>query len=128
MKIETLNKLFQAKNPQGRVYIAYPVKNGYETRSHTISVVYKVDGKVYEYRSTIVALAQRLDLIPNDDITTIAKRVYTALQTQDSVIDQAGASDTVRYMGINVDIASAGDDEYGRKLTEYRKITNDEWR
>jgi hypothetical protein len=127
MRIETFNQLLQVKHPQAVARIPYPVKNGYETRKHTVALVYKPGGKVYEYRSTIAALAARLDLISNDSIETIAARVVSMLTTSASTVDQMGASDTIRALGLNVSTRNASKDEYGRYVVEYYKIEHDEW-
>jgi hypothetical protein len=118
MNIQQFNNLLQARRPGA---VARVPNNFNHKRRTAVDVVYSPGGKVYTYRGFIYEVAEQLNLIEKPDMNTTARRINAALATQDSVIDFAGASDTCRYFGTDVISADAGNDEYGRKLSEYRK-------
>jgi len=119
MQIETLNTLLQTKRPGARAYVPANVRG---SRRTIVSIVYAPGGKVYEYRGHIYEVAERLQLIADSkDINAAAERIARALKTAESVIDFAGAADTLRWRGCDVETTDATDDEYGRKRQMYRE-------
>ena len=119
MNLSAVRALFRAKNPTGTM-VKLP-KGKVRIRFHP-------DGRAYEYRvRSNYELAERLELIPHDDIVTIAERVVAQLvEGKTSVVDQSGAGDTVRYyLRKNHDIEQwiredpFSTDEYGRTVSMY---------
>jgi len=121
MKIETFNQLFQAKYPGGKATV-----NGRGAVGNykcAISLTYSRGGKVYEYRNTILGLAEQLRLIPLIDCNAEARRVIAELGASEHAIAPIAAVDTVRFHAPwPVEYEHAGEDAYGRRLAQYWKI------
>lgn len=95
MKFSTVQNLFYGKHPEGQIY---RIKGG------KIAVRFDADSKPYKYSTrSNYGLAERLELIPHDDVETIAQRVMNAFFETDEieVTDLTGAGDTIRWHWTN---------------------------
>ena len=129
MRFSTVQALFRAKNPKGTIV---------RLKGNKVRVRFGFDGRAYEYRTrSNYELAERLKLIPHDDIVTVADRVLEQLlEGKDSAIDQSGAGDTVRWHWANTHGKEStiteepfSNDAYGRTVSMYAVSTApDPWR
>lgn len=118
MNISKFNQLLQVKYPRATA----SVPNTFTlNRKIALDVVFNPGGKVFTYKGYIYQIAERLGLIEVTDMNKIADRVMYALKTKKEVIDLTGASDTIRYHGVDVSMSDAGYDDFGRKLSLYTK-------
>jgi hypothetical protein len=119
MKLEALNQLFKETHPNGYVQ--------YDRQARKYFVVFSSPGKVYTYHaSSNYKLAERLELISDVDIVAVARDVIAALGRGEEIVTHIGASDTVRYMGVDCTSIPTGVDEYDRPLALYRRPTESE--
>jgi hypothetical protein len=129
MRFATVQTLFWKRHPCGSMI---------KLRNNRVRVQFSPDSKAYEYlvRSNS-ELAERLELIPHDDIAVIAKRVLEQLlDAKTATIDQSGAGDTVRWYWSNeygrtetVVETPFSTDEYDRPVSMYAIDTDpDPWR
>lgn len=103
MKLETLQKLWNEKNPGG--FVMYSNGDGSYSqtpngKSKKFAVSYKPDGKVYEYSAASVhALAERFELIPNGDgvdYCSESRKAIEAVDNGETFITTCGLFDTIR--------------------------------
>lgn len=130
MKLETLRKLWQDKNPGGNVW--YAASNGALSdvpagKSKKFAVNFKADGKLYTYTAaSIYALAERFELIPdsNVDYWAESRAAISAMDAGESYTSLGGLWDTIHYileeqhpgMSIKIDGGESGKDEYDRRV------------
>ena len=111
MKVETLNDLWQQKHIGGSI----------QKRGSHYTVTFSADSKVYKYSAASnYDLAERLELIPEVDITKESKRIANVLQSQDEVVSALGCADTIRGLyNPNIRSEYCGTDQYDRPLARY---------
>lgn len=118
MKIETLNALLQVKHPGARATVNG--RGGAGRIACAISLTYTPGGKVYEYRNTILGLAEQLGLIPLIDCNVVAREVIGKLAKGEQVTASINAVDTIRYHAPwPIGWEPIGEDQYGRRLARY---------
>lgn len=119
MLISILNQLWQQVNPTGEIE-RHPTRGMFW-------VTYQAGRKVYEYRaSSVYALAERFDLIPEVHVEREAKRIVAELaQGASEIIAPAGCGDTANHLwfkaghSLMIDNECAGVDEYERPLARF---------
>ena len=134
MRLATVDKLFKENNPTGCV-----VRN-YRRGSNWYTIWFTHDGKGYDYYATSVySLAERLELIPEVDVGTLAREIVTELAAgKPFILAVAGCGDTCQYLyhkdGNNpnyyIDEGYPTDeqptvDEFGRALSRYMLAYDD---
>ena len=128
MKIETFNELLKAKHTEGHASVF----------DHKVSVTFKSDGKAYGYNGTILAVAERLDLIPTCDIAGLSQASLKALlEGKASPFTPIECSDTMNYLiqkvdaskGINEVAGTRKRDKHGRQVCLFEKtnLADDPW-
>ena len=128
MLVSILNQLWQQVNPMGEIE-RHPARKG------SFRVTYQSAGKVYEYRaSSVYALAERLDLIPESDVQAESKRIVAELADGASeVVADAACGDTANYLwyemgqSLSIDSETAGVDEYDRPLARFWVADKSAW-
>lgn len=122
MLISTFNQYLQKKHPQASAYI--PDKIG-KRQPNQVNIIYSPDGKIYEYKGSILSVAERLNLIPEINYETESKIIASQLKSG-STIGHNGCQDTVRYLLQKwVEVEPAGLDEFDRPLMLF-KISTEE--
>jgi hypothetical protein len=99
-----------------------PTVYGKGTRKQSVSVVYGKGQKVYTYNGTILAIAEKLDLIPSINVVDESADIVSKITSGQSVIGHVCASDTVRFdlpEGLYMVQSNYGTDEYDRDTCEY---------
>lgn len=126
MRIEIFNKLFKSENPQGYAYI--PEKVG--KRQNAVAVVFTPGGKVYTYKGTILAVAERLDLIPEVNVEAESLKAIKSLKETGLAVAPIECSDTINYFlsipGKLAQEVSRTVDEFGRQIATF-EIGVSEW-
>ena len=120
MLISILNQLWQQVNPTGEI-------ERHPTRKGMFWVTYQAGRKMYEYRaSSVYALAERFDLIPETNIVAESERIVAELAAGVSeVIAALGCGDTANHLwheaghSLMIDNECAGVDEYERPLARF---------
>lgn len=130
MRIDVLNELWASEHPGGYIH-----------RSRTdgrFDVTYCADGKEYSFcEHSVFGLAERLDVIPEVDVVTVAGEVVQRLaRSEEYVIAPLGAGDTARVLWYDqgyddgqqmIDCVPAGLDKYGRALGKYSLVDRGGW-
>lgn len=127
MRIETFNKLLKSKNPQGYAYI--PEKVG--KRQNAVAVVFTPGGKVYTYKGTILAIAERLGLIPEVNVEVESRKAIKSLKETGLAVAPVECSDTINHFlnipGKLAQEVSRVEDEFGRKIATFEIGVRGEW-
>lgn len=128
MKLETLQNLWNEKNPGG--FVMYSNGDGSYSqhptgKSKKFAVTYKADGRVYEYSAASVhALAERFELIPNDDRVDYwaeSRKAIAAVDAGETFVTTCGLYDTIRSIlaeekyTVILDWKNGERDEYDRE-------------
>ena len=117
MNIQKFNQLLKAaKSPNATAYI--PEKSG--KRLNKVAVVYSPGGTVYTYGGSLMAVAEKMNLVPEVSVVAEAKEAVTQLrETGRSGRFHSWILDTVRFNlnmpGKNAVEEKPGRDEFGRK-------------
>lgn len=120
MRIETLDGLLKSKH--GNKSVAY-------IKDRKVMVSFN-GSKVYGYRSTIRDVAERLELIPEIDITQEARQVLDRVRQEGEAVGHWVISDTLNWLdnrsreGMFIDHQRCGDDDYGRPLAKFYYTKN----
>lgn len=118
MTIDTFNQLLAAARPGARAYVPQARDTG--RRQARVAVVYREGGQVYEYRGSIGAVAERLDLIPAVNVMAESRRVASALRCGETATGWTALYDTVAYLlGAVVETAPAPVDAHDRPQYTY---------
>lgn len=128
MLISTFNTQLQKKHPQATAYVPDGFGTG-KRKANQVNVVYSPNGKVYEYKGTILSVAERLGLIPEINYEMEAQRIASELKHNTrEVIGHDGCQDTVRYLFEKwVETKDAGVDEFDRPLVIFYISTESKW-
>lgn len=132
MKIDVFERLLrQVKGNQCVAYVPTQAKEWGDCRRGRVAVSY--GGKVYEYRGTILSVAEKLSLIPNVDHYADVRMVIAGLQSGISnIIAHSEIYDTVRHEygivdGQWIQSRTAGKDDYDRELSEFYLSPIPDW-
>lgn len=125
MLISTFNAQLQKKHPQAIAYV--PDKIG-KRKANTVCVVYSPNGKVYEYKGSVLSVAERLGLIPEINYEVEAQKIASELKHSAEVIGHDGCQDTIRCLLEKwVETKDAGVDEFDRSLVIFYISTESKW-
>lgn len=127
MLISTFNTQLQKKHPQAIAYVPDGFGTG-KRKANTVCVVYSPNGKVYEYKGSILSVAERLGLIPEINYEVEAQKIASELKHNAEVIGHDGCQDTIRYLLEKwVETKDAGVDEFDRPLVIFYISTESKW-
>lgn len=129
MLISTFNTQLQKKHPQAIAYIPDGFGTG-KRQANQVNVVYSPNGKVYEYKGTILTIAEKLGLIPSIDYGNEGENIASQLKDNQEIIGHNGSQDTIRYylgVGFNLDYTEAGQDEFDRPLLKFFLTEKSAW-
>jgi len=115
MKIEALEKLLKTKDAQSKCWI--------DDKTKKVNIVFNSTSKVYSYRGSIYAIAEKLELIPEVDIAEEAEKVARMLRDGMKEVEApAGLSTTIRHLNsdlVGITFRDGGKDEFDRELSIY---------